>query len=352
MISSNRRWFDRLVLAVALFPSSAVAQTGWEKVEALRPGTEIIVTLTTGERRDYVWVRSRADALTFSTPAGEETVPKSLVKRVTSRAKFEDSPWNGTANGALIGMGTSVGIAVGSHGPVSLALMAGTAIGMFAGYAADKSRNGTELLYPLTPPAVPQVAQVPAAGTSRFHVGSGLAWHMFRSDNIDDTVLAPTLTFAGLLTDHLSFQFEVAKPTADFTTVRTLSWTFGPAAGAETVTAEHQFTRQVKYSVSALFGLHAQPTERVGVEVLAGLTFEPNHEAVSGPFRHIVQTHSEVGSDGPGAYYVRRDWVVDATLTLGLNVPVRIGRRVEVVPQLRFDFPSQFRPAIGVRWGL
>jgi hypothetical protein len=245
---------------------------------------------------------------------------------------------------------------------------------MFAGYAADKRRKGSEVLYDRTQISAPQGAGSPAGleafegdrhpgneqtgtGTSRFRLGAGLGGYTFRSNEVDATALAPTLTFAVLLTDNLSFQLEAARPRSDLTTVRAVKKSI---TRDQTETAELQVGREVQYSLSTLLALHARPTQRMGVEMLAGVTFERQRETVSGPFTFIVRSVAEVGRYGPGSYYIGSDGSVLA-FTLGLNLPVRVARRVEIVPQLRLDCPgctskkavdkiTTFRPSMGVRW--
>ena len=84
--------------------AQAPALDAWARVDVLRPGTTIVVTLTTGERRDCRFVRSTADDLTLAFPdASEETLPKSLFTKVAGTTLVRDSTGNGAAIGAAVG---------------------------------------------------------------------------------------------------------------------------------------------------------------------------------------------------------------------------------------------------------
>jgi hypothetical protein len=103
-----------LILALVVLPSGAGAQTpgphdgrDWLEIEALAPGTRIVVTLTTGEKRVGDFRLATADGLTIAVRstngrqhAREETVPASLIATVTTA---RDTAWNGAIIGAGIG---------------------------------------------------------------------------------------------------------------------------------------------------------------------------------------------------------------------------------------------------------
>jgi len=159
-----------LVLALAIGPGSGSAgevqaPDPWTRVDGLRPGTPIGVTLTTGERRDCRFVRSTSDDLTLTDPGGvEETLPKSLVTRVAGVTRVPDSTRNGTAMGAVVGALAGLAVVSGVYaacgegceapaiaGPMSFSLAVGGGAGAAIGWAIDRSRHGEEILFERKP---------------------------------------------------------------------------------------------------------------------------------------------------------------------------------------------------------
>jgi hypothetical protein len=86
---------------VALTPGS------WERVEGLRVGSSLAVTLKTGERHGGALKALTPGALTLTDPTGKEfMVPRSEVGRIVATVKDD------LTNGALIGAGVGLSAAL------------------------------------------------------------------------------------------------------------------------------------------------------------------------------------------------------------------------------------------------
>jgi len=160
-----------LVLALTVLsglPSlqaQAPAAGAWARVDVLRPGTPIVVTLATGERRECQFVRSTADDLTLAfADGGEETLPKSLFIKVAGATSVHDSNGNGTAMGAVVGALAGLAVVSGMYaacdegceapafgGPASFSVAVGGGAGAAIGWAVDRSRKGEEILFERKP---------------------------------------------------------------------------------------------------------------------------------------------------------------------------------------------------------
>ena len=141
--------------------AQAPALDAWARVDVLRPGTTIVVTLTTGERRDCRFVRSTADDLTLAFPdTGEETLPKSLIEKVAGTTLVRDSTGNGAAIGAAVGALAGLALVSGIYarcdggceapafaGPVMFSVGVGGAGGAALGWAIDHHHASEEVLF-------------------------------------------------------------------------------------------------------------------------------------------------------------------------------------------------------------
>jgi hypothetical protein len=156
-----------VVFAVLLMTISTVRADAipgrWELIDALAPGTPVIIKLKAGDRMECVFKGSSTTAVTFADEKGNEgTVLKSDVLRIELAARTGD----GLVNGALIGMGLGAagGIAalyayadsVTASGPIwggdsagyfILAGFVGAGIGALAGLAVDASIKKNKVVY-------------------------------------------------------------------------------------------------------------------------------------------------------------------------------------------------------------
>ena len=159
----TRQRFAGLLAVIAWLSAPALASVipgRWEKVDALTPGFQIVVTLKSGDRLEGAFKISGPDFLELVTPTGTEwRTPKRDVRKIVSQEKVQDGRWDGLLAGLLLGLGG--GIAAGAityytasgEGPESPAGfmagmgMFGAGVGALVGYLADRSHQGPELLY-------------------------------------------------------------------------------------------------------------------------------------------------------------------------------------------------------------
>ena len=110
----NNNWvlISSLYLSIAT-PGIAVSQTvsptaagDWQRVDALKPGTRIVVTLKTGEKRSSEFRRATADAVTiadreaYGDSVKEETLSKSVIETHSDSACRPPPPVGLNAFGA------------------------------------------------------------------------------------------------------------------------------------------------------------------------------------------------------------------------------------------------------------
>lgn len=139
----------------AIYPAS------WTEVEKLPTGTDVMVSLQTGERRRYRFHQATPDNLRVLTPSGEPVaLAKSDILRI-ERQGVADPSRDGAVKGAFIGTGVGlglIGLAYATCGscdaaerkvlyPVGAAYGAG--IGAIVGWVIDRWRKGTETVFPV-----------------------------------------------------------------------------------------------------------------------------------------------------------------------------------------------------------
>ena len=143
------------LLGVTTSIQAMVIPGRWEKVAAEKPGSNIIVTLITGDRVECTFTSLSNDSLIVSTPDGvEREYSKAHVARITTVDKRHDSLANGAAIGAL-SAGIPTGIlaiavvatedAYGEEAGLLFAICTG--IGTGIGLAVDASIKDYETLY-------------------------------------------------------------------------------------------------------------------------------------------------------------------------------------------------------------
>jgi hypothetical protein len=133
----------------------------WEAIDTLPRGSSIIVTLTSVDRAEYIFVQSAPDFLVLTNQDGQEVrLAKADVRTIERQQR------DGVRNGALIG--AAVGFGGGfltlaafnakktASGPIwdredfgyyISAGLIGAGIGALVGTAVDAGRKGTEILY-------------------------------------------------------------------------------------------------------------------------------------------------------------------------------------------------------------
>ena len=174
MTSSNRRWFIRLALAVAVWPASAEAQTTARSFEELigmvKAEETIIVIDTSGRRVKGALTAIDQDSLSLATGGRTQTFARSEVSTV----RVADS----LGNGALIGAGTGLAAALGilaivgsGDGYVLPSAKMGaplllSGIGVFLGALIDRGHEGGRVLY-VSPVQTSGLVVSPLLGTDR-----------------------------------------------------------------------------------------------------------------------------------------------------------------------------------------
>ena len=94
-----------LIFLIAAAPLRAQAiPERWEKVEKLLPGTQVVVTLKTGDRLECAFQAVSQDAIHVSEPGGKDLIfPKSAVNTIQGATQVQDRLCNGALIGAVIG---------------------------------------------------------------------------------------------------------------------------------------------------------------------------------------------------------------------------------------------------------
>jgi len=129
--------------------SAQVVLGRWEKVEALKAGTEIIVKLKAGDRVEGTFIGIGNEDIRLSEVGRAEVrLPKSAVQSIETKAKIRDNLKRGT----YIGMagGAVFGSLAGIHAPSQARIpfvFLGAGLGALCGASVDASIKGHELLY-------------------------------------------------------------------------------------------------------------------------------------------------------------------------------------------------------------
>ena len=134
---------------------AGVIPSAWEQVEALRPGSPLLITLKSGDRIDGAFEALRPETLALTDPAGTElSVPRSEVLKIVARGA-RDSLSNGALTGAAIGLGAAVAIlAVIASGDGYVlpsakwgAPLLLSSVGGVVGAVIDRAHRSQQLLY-------------------------------------------------------------------------------------------------------------------------------------------------------------------------------------------------------------
>jgi hypothetical protein len=155
------------VIAFLLTVTAAQAEVvagRWEKIEALAPGTAVIVSFRGGERLECTFNRIGPDEILFKELSGNERrLPKGAILKIETAARVRDRLRNGILLGTLIGAAAGItGMVVygnsttngsvnwgGEDGPsyVLGSALVGGGIGAATGAILDASIKHREVLY-------------------------------------------------------------------------------------------------------------------------------------------------------------------------------------------------------------
>jgi hypothetical protein len=152
--SAGRNW-SGLVQGPPSARQSGVIPGSREKVEALQPGSPLVVTLKSGERLEGAFKAVGPAVLALTDRAGKEfSIPMPEVDRIVTPAT-NDSLTNGVAIGAGVGLGAALAIlaAVGSQdGYVLPSAKVGaplllSGVGALVGAFVDRAHKSDQVLY-------------------------------------------------------------------------------------------------------------------------------------------------------------------------------------------------------------
>jgi hypothetical protein len=161
---------QKLISAVLAFLLTATAARAevvagrWEKIEALAPGTAVIVRFRGGERLECTFNRIGPDEILFNEMNGNERrLPRLAIREIETAAIVRDRLRNGILLGTLIGAVAGLaGIAVygnsKTNGPVNWgdedasafllgSALVGGGVGAATGAILDASIKHREVLY-------------------------------------------------------------------------------------------------------------------------------------------------------------------------------------------------------------
>lgn len=124
-------------LFLTIVAEAGVVPGRWEKVQAEKPGTEMIIRLVSGEEIRGAFREVGSDSLLVTVAGSPRTLPKSEVAKITTAERRAGRLWKGALIGA--GIGTVIGL-IGAKGedmsaviiPLAAAGWAGIGLGVQA----------------------------------------------------------------------------------------------------------------------------------------------------------------------------------------------------------------------------
>ncbi|MDO8678502.1 MAG: hypothetical protein Q7R30_08060 [Acidobacteriota bacterium] len=364
-----------LVLSVSL-PRLASGQPanpaseGWQRVDALKAETRIVVTLETGQQDTYYFRRSTADDVTVATGpeanarADVRTLPKSLIKTITTYDPLTD----GASAGAVAGAGgvlawLLMGVAacgIGCDGDLRVVVglpvaVVGAATGGVIGMLADADAGGPQLLYPSS-----VVTTRPPARPNRFYpsqaavrVGTTYTQLSFSSRALEGAAAAPTFSFGVKLSPHISTHVEYTRANRRFNAPTgaipdTVLDNLVPSCRCAAGVSHGIASRDVRYSLTQLVGVHPDPWGRLRVEFVGGLGI------LAQEARDYYDAYglSEPGAQRqrlvriPGKYYVLNFQSPRAGAVIGVNAEIAVTRHISAVPMVRYNWYGDPGPSL------
>jgi hypothetical protein len=141
-------------------PTSGVNQTSplpgaWDRVEALRLGSRLLISLKSGEQVDRAFADLRPDVLVLTDSAGaESSLPRVDVQRIVA-VEWRDGLTNGVSIGAGIGLAAALAILTGLGAGDGYVLPSAkwgapvllSAAGAMFGAIIDNAQRRDELVY-------------------------------------------------------------------------------------------------------------------------------------------------------------------------------------------------------------
>jgi len=143
-----------IALVLLLVMSASAVQAGvvpgrWDKVIAEKPGTEMIITLLSGEEIRGAYQEVGAEALLVTVGGASRDLPKSGIAKITTADRRTGPLWNGPVIGAAIGGGIPLIAAAGVEHPDGIEIVAlfGALIGAGIGLGIDAAYQTRITLY-------------------------------------------------------------------------------------------------------------------------------------------------------------------------------------------------------------
>lgn len=151
------RFLAVLVAVIGIAPAfGGVVPGQWEKVEAVEPGSQIVVFLKSGDRIEGTFKEVGEQDLAIADGQGERRLPKTSVAKIET-APFDDGKGDGTLTGAALGalglgvLGALAGSMDDESNNTGQAAAFGAALGAGAGagigFALDSAKKGSTVLY-------------------------------------------------------------------------------------------------------------------------------------------------------------------------------------------------------------
>lgn len=378
------------LIAFLTAPGIAAGQTptgqpngDWRNVDAVRPGTRLVVTLSTGERRTGRFLRSTVEDVVLDVArrgnalvqVEEVSLPKTRIATVA----IHDPVSDGTRNGALAGGGAMLammqagwnacGIGCENDMPRAALFVAGAfgaGVGSALGFLVDRLDDRSEILYP-PPASTPHSSRRPVnrffPARSSLRIGPLVAVTGFRSALVHGSSAAPGFAVAGQIAPYVSLHAEYTSrgprfyPAAGSVPDSVLQ-NVVPATSRAAGFSHGIESRRVLSTFSELAGVHPPPWRRVRLEFLAGVSVQGREErdyydawrdlgqgTASDPFRH---------ERIPGKYYVLNFESPVSGLVYGIDAEIAATPRLVVVPTIRYtttnDPGATIAFGIGAHW--
>ncbi len=142
-----------LLFNAVLFVATAwagVVPGKWEKVQAEKPGTEMIISLTAGDQIRGAYQEVRVDEILITVDGMQRALPKPGIAKITTGERRMDPLWQGPLIGFAIG--AAIGVAFAASDPWSrqkpaLWILLPSALGAALGLGVDAAIQTRITLY-------------------------------------------------------------------------------------------------------------------------------------------------------------------------------------------------------------
>ena len=137
--------------ALVLAQDTPIPPGRWNKVQAEKPGTGLIVTLHGGERIEcFLKSLTEQTIIVITTETKEREIPKVAVEKIVTAEKRSGPLWNGAVIGAAIPaviIGIPIAAYDGDKNGAAALLVTAIGIGAGVGVAIDAVHRGHITLY-------------------------------------------------------------------------------------------------------------------------------------------------------------------------------------------------------------